>query len=144
MTLQELLAEYARLSQANQAAWDEVFGEWAKQAAQQEQFFNQNHWQANQQAYDPYQGFNAGQQNQQQHQQVHGEWYHVNVDEYLRSMDMPSRPVATMPVDTETRKREINSELDIIRGRVPTPKGYTVNPGRVKDLMAELKQLNEK
>ncbi len=39
------------------------------------------------------------------------------------------------------RIAEINKELDIIRGVVPTPKGYTINLSRAKELMAELKRL---
>jgi hypothetical protein len=36
---------------------------------------------------------------------------------------------------------EIEQELDIIRGVVPTPTGYSTTPDQVKDLMAELKSL---
>jgi hypothetical protein len=39
------------------------------------------------------------------------------------------------------RISEINEELDIIKGRVPTPKGYTINKTRAKLLMAELQRL---
>lgn len=39
------------------------------------------------------------------------------------------------------RIREINEELDIMRGIVPTPKGYTVDLGRAKILMKELREL---
>lgn len=39
------------------------------------------------------------------------------------------------------RIREINKELDIIRGVVPTPKGYKIDLQRAKDLMSELKKL---
>lgn len=39
------------------------------------------------------------------------------------------------------RIREINNELDIIRGIVPTPKGYKVDLKRAKELMVELKRL---
>ena len=45
------------------------------------------------------------------------------------------------PPDKATRLRQINTELDIIRGRVPTPPGYKIDPRRIKQLMAELKQL---
>jgi hypothetical protein len=51
-------------------------------------------------------------------------------------------PIKKTPVTKETRIKQINEELDIIRGRVPTPKNYTVNPLRAKALMAELKQLS--
>lgn len=44
-------------------------------------------------------------------------------------------------IDPAARRKEIERELDIIRGRIPTPKGYSVNPSRVKDLMLELKKL---
>ena len=39
------------------------------------------------------------------------------------------------------RIKEINDELDILRGRVATPRGYIVNPERVKSLISELKEL---
>lgn len=39
------------------------------------------------------------------------------------------------------RIQDINDELDVIRGRVPTPKGYKVDLDRARNLMAELKQL---
>jgi hypothetical protein len=48
---------------------------------------------------------------------------------------------ATPKVSPEVRKKEIEDELDIIRGVVPTPRGYKVNPLRIKQLMAELSQL---
>lgn len=41
----------------------------------------------------------------------------------------------------EQRVAEINDELDIIRGVKPTPKGYRVDVRRTKQLMAELKEL---
>lgn len=45
------------------------------------------------------------------------------------------------PVDKPTRIKEIEAELDIIRGRVPTPKGYTINKSKVRSLLIELKEL---
>lgn len=51
-------------------------------------------------------------------------------------------PPAPKPVDPARRKAEIEAELDIIRGRKPTPKGYVVDPLRAKKLMIELKQLS--
>lgn len=47
-------------------------------------------------------------------------------------------PIAT---DPKARRDQINKELDIVRGVVPTPKGYKVDPLRAKALMAELKKL---
>lgn len=44
-------------------------------------------------------------------------------------------------VDKAARIQEIETELDIIRGRVPTPKGYTIDPDKVKTLVKELKEL---
>jgi hypothetical protein len=46
------------------------------------------------------------------------------------------------PVNKETRVKQINEELDILRGRVPTPPNYKVDPLRAKALMKELKQLS--
>lgn len=46
-------------------------------------------------------------------------------------------PAPTIPAT----KAEIEAELDIIRGRVPTPKGYKVDKGRTKLLMTRLKEL---
>lgn len=45
------------------------------------------------------------------------------------------------PVDKPTRIAEIEHELDICRGIIPTPKGYKVDTSKVKSLVAELKQL---
>lgn len=45
--------------------------------------------------------------------------------------------------DNQKRMIEINSELDILRGVVPTPKGYHVDINRAKELMTELKKLIE-
>lgn len=45
------------------------------------------------------------------------------------------------PVDVRERIVAINEELDIIRGRVPTPKGYKVNVRHAKALMDELNKL---
>jgi hypothetical protein len=39
------------------------------------------------------------------------------------------------------RIEEINAELDILRGVVPTPANYNFEPSRAKELMAELKRL---
>lgn len=50
---------------------------------------------------------------------------------------IPAKP------DPVKRKADIETELDIIRGRVPTPPGYIVDPLRTKKLMQELKALNE-
>lgn len=47
------------------------------------------------------------------------------------------------PIDKAARIKTIEDELDIIRGRVPTPKGFKVDASRVKDLMLELKQLQK-
>lgn len=45
------------------------------------------------------------------------------------------------PVDRPKRIKEIEAELDIIRGVVPTPKGYTIDKTRIRSLLAELKEL---
>lgn len=47
----------------------------------------------------------------------------------------------TVEKDPIKRRKQINDELDIIRGVIPTPKGYTIDPRRAKALMVELKQL---
>jgi hypothetical protein len=41
----------------------------------------------------------------------------------------------------QSRITEINFELDIIKGRVPTPKGYVIDKTLAKKLMAELQEL---
>lgn len=51
-----------------------------------------------------------------------------------------NRPFAK-PIDPTVRLKEIDHELDIIRGRVETPKGYSITPDKVKILLAERKQL---
>ena len=45
--------------------------------------------------------------------------------------------------DLVDRINKINAELDILRGRVPTPKGYKIDINRAKELMAELKELTK-
>jgi hypothetical protein len=47
------------------------------------------------------------------------------------------------PVDPGTRIKEIDEELDIIRGVRPTPKGYKIDPRRVKVLMIERAKLQK-
>lgn len=45
------------------------------------------------------------------------------------------------PIDPAVRLKQIDHELDIIKGRVSTPKGYKTSPGIVKSLIAERKVL---
>lgn len=47
-------------------------------------------------------------------------------------------PIATSPIE---RREQINRELDIIRGVVPTPPGYVIDTRRIKALMTELNKL---
>jgi hypothetical protein len=53
-------------------------------------------------------------------------------------------PDAPKPKSPKERIAEIDAELDICRGRVPTPPGYKIDPSRVRALMAERKSLEEK
>jgi hypothetical protein len=53
-----------------------------------------------------------------------------------------ARAQANVATDPVARKKQINDELDIIRGVVPTPPRYKVDPLRAKALMTELKQLS--
>lgn len=64
-----------------------------------------------------------------------------SVEAMMADLAKQRAAAAPRPVDRAARKAEIEAELDIIRGRVPTPKGYTVDPLRAKKLMQELKQL---
>lgn len=52
-----------------------------------------------------------------------------------------SRVPAEVVLSGNPRVREIEKELDIIRGRVPTPIGYKIDKSKVKTLMAELQNL---
>lgn len=64
-----------------------------------------------------------------------------SVEEMLADLNkLPKTPKAK-PIDKATRIQEIETELDIIRGRVPTPKGYKVDASKVKSLMIELREL---
>lgn len=66
-----------------------------------------------------------------------------SLDEMMGRLDQVKdriRPVKP-PISREERIHQIEQELDIIRGRVPTPQGYVVNIGRAKELMIELKRL---
>lgn len=63
-------------------------------------------------------------------------------DNLRRAMNaLPKNKPAAPVVNKETRIKQINTELDIIRGRVPTPPNYRIDPLRVKALMKELNQL---
>lgn len=42
------------------------------------------------------------------------------------------------------RIKEIEHELQIIKGQVPTPKGYTITPAKAKELIKELRELQGK
>lgn len=43
----------------------------------------------------------------------------------------------------QARIQEIDKELDILRGRVPTPPGYRINMARAKKLMKERSKLTQ-
>lgn len=45
------------------------------------------------------------------------------------------------PVDKAARLQEIEHELDIIRGVVPTPRGYTIDKAKIRGLIKELEGL---
>ena len=55
--------------------------------------------------------------------------------------EQASRYIGDGTTAAQRRIIEINNELDIIRGVVPTPKGYIINVKKAKDLMEELKAL---
>lgn len=42
---------------------------------------------------------------------------------------------------SDARIKKINQELDILRGVVPTPPGYSADPDRARELMTELRKL---
>lgn len=62
----------------------------------------------------------------------------AEMNAYIKAHPPKAKP---KPIDKATRIRQIEEELDIIRGRVPTPKGYKVDATKVKDLMIELRKL---
>lgn len=62
----------------------------------------------------------------------------AEMNAYIKAHPPAAKPRTRSP---ETRRAEIEHELDIIRGRIPTPKGYSIDPGRIKELVQELKQL---
>lgn len=69
-------------------------------------------------------------------------WNNIEeMNRYIKAHPPKARP---KPKSPEVRRAEIERELDIIRGRIPTPKGFKVDAGKVKRLMTELRQLNEK
>lgn len=51
----------------------------------------------------------------------------------------PSSPPRA--IDKAARRKEIEAELDIVRGIVPTPKGYKVDQRHIKAIMIELRGL---
>lgn len=74
-------------------------------------------------------------------------YYLHNMFETYRKLgldpNLVTRAQTPATTDPATRRAEIEAELEILRGRVPTPKGYVADPGRIKKLMQELGQLNE-
>lgn len=64
-----------------------------------------------------------------------------SIDAMMADLAKQKAAAKPKPVDPVARRAEIEAELDIIRGRVPTPKGYKVDPLRAKKLMQELNQL---
>lgn len=62
----------------------------------------------------------------------------AEMNAYLRAHPPKPRPKPKSPAQ---RKLEIERELDIIRGRVPTPKGYKIDPRKIKSLMQEYRSL---
>lgn len=60
---------------------------------------------------------------------------HKDTDEILKLADTRH--------EIAGRVKEINAELDILRGITKTPKGYNIDPARAKELMAELKKLTK-
>lgn len=70
-----------------------------------------------------------------------------NLEELRHALDAQRRAqeaAKPKPVDPIQRINDIEDELDICRGVKPTPAGYRVDPGKVKALMTELKQLRAK
>lgn len=51
----------------------------------------------------------------------------------------PAQPI----VNPDVRRREIEHELEIIKGIIPTPKGYTITTSKAKALVVELRELNK-
>lgn len=66
--------------------------------------------------------------------------YRTNLEHMNRDLSKLNRKPK---VSKEERIRQIEHELDIIRGIQPTPKGYIINPSKVKSLMAELRDLKK-
>jgi hypothetical protein len=48
---------------------------------------------------------------------------------------------ASVILGCNPRYTEIEKELDILRGRIPTPPGYIIDKSKAKSLMAELKKI---
>jgi hypothetical protein len=64
----------------------------------------------------------------------------LSTDTLLQRL-METKKLPQLPVDPKTRIAEIDKELDIIRGRIPTPKGYKIDARKAKALMAERAEL---
>lgn len=65
-------------------------------------------------------------------------------NDFMRRLGLdPTKPKTVRPkaVDPKARLAEIDKELDIIKGRVPTPKGYIATPSKVKLLIQERKEV---
>lgn len=66
------------------------------------------------------------------------------VIEILNSVRGPAVAFVSTDKPEADRVKKINDELDILRGVVPTPKGYNYDVKRVRPLMRELNELMKK
>lgn len=60
---------------------------------------------------------------------------------YVIELTRVPYPTAQPMVTPSEQLRAIESELEIIRGRVPTPRGYVCTPSRIKDLLRQWQTL---
>lgn len=96
------------------------------------------------------QAFNNTRQAQQQHLNHLNNLYARQIGKQLASPDLAlqrllkTKPLPQLPANPVTRIAEIDAELDIIRGRVSTPKGYKIDPRKAKALMNERTELAKK
>jgi hypothetical protein len=61
----------------------------------------------------------------------------------IRGAGLAYKPPKPLPPDPKVRIAEIDKELDIIRGIIPTPKGYKIDPRKAKALMVERAELEK-
>lgn len=109
---------------------------------------NQAHQERLGQLRNAFQGFTAdGQHIGSQYGKLGGQgtaprWNNIaEMNAALGAQQQARQAYKPKPIDKPTRIKQIEQELDIIRGIVPTPKGYKIDKSNIRALVKELAEL---